>query len=328
MKILVTGGAGYIGSHMVQKLLKQGHDVVVYDNLQVGFREAVPSAAQFVFGDIRDGALVARVCKDFSIEAVVHFAALSVVPDSVRDPISYYENNVVGTLRLLEACVKQQIKYFIFSSSASVYGDKNSSPVSEEADLNPISPYGQSKWMSENLISDFAKAHGLKFAHLRYFNVAGAAVDGSQGQRTQGATHLIKVASEAAVGKRSSITVYGKNYSTIDGTGVRDYIHVEDLADLHSLSLQHLVQGGDSLILNCGYGHGSSVLQVLETMKKISGKNFEIKFADPRPGDAGEVFADVRQLKKTLSWNPQFDNLELICKTAYDWEMKSHLIKH
>lgn len=324
MQILVTGGAGYIGSHTVQKLLEAGYGVTVFDNLTTGFREAVPQGAEFVFGDVRDKSLLSSVMKDKNILAVVHFAAKLIVNESVENPLDYYENNTLGVLSLSQACVENNIKMVIFSSTAAVYGDATESAlISEKALVVPLNPYGKSKFASENILQDCEKAYGLKSVCLRYFNAAGAALDGSNGQRTKNSTHLIKVASEVACGKKNCINIFGVDYTTPDGTGVRDYIHVEDLADLHVLALKYLREGGGFRILNCGYGHGFSVREVIDMVRKVSGKDFKIQELPRRAGDATQLVADSSQLRKVFLWEPKRDNLELICKTAYDWE--SHL---
>ena len=323
MSVLITGGAGYIGSHAVHNLLNLNEKVVIYDNLSTGLKAAVAKEAQFIFGDIRDGELLARVMKDHKVESVMHFAAKSVVPESVSQPLEYYENNVIGTLQLLKACQKAAVKEFIFSSSASVYGAAEIVPIKEESPLSPSNPYGFSKLMGEKMIQDMSQAHGLKYVILRYFNVAGAKKDISNGQRTENATHLIKVAAEAACGLRENVDVYGDDYKTLDGTGLRDYIDVEDLVEAHSLALKYLRQNGENQILNCGYGHGFTVLEVLETMKKVSEKDFKIVRKPRRPGDVGQSFAESSKIRKALNWQPKYDDLKIICQSAYQWE-KTH----
>lgn len=322
MKVLVTGGAGYIGSHTVQKLLKQNHEVCVYDNLTRGFKEAVPEKqVRFVMGDIRDASLLQRVIKDFKADAVVHFAAKLVVPESLEQPTEYYENNTFGVINLLKACQSQSVDKVVFSSTAAVYG--NATPqglVTELSPTEPLNPYGASKLFSERILRDAEAPHGIRSVVLRYFNVAGGAVDGSNGQRTANATQLVKVAAEVVLGKRSHLDLFGSDYPTPDGTCVRDYIHVEDLADLHLLGLKHLEEGNPGTLLNCGYGYGYSVTEVVETMKKVSGVDFKVIRKERRAGDAAQTVADISKLKKTFSWQPQHNNLELICKTALDWE--------
>ena len=327
MSVLVTGGAGYIGSHAVHRLLEQGEKVLVYDNLSTGVKAAVPKDANFIFGDIRDGELLTRVMKDYKIDSVMHFAAKSVVPESVEQPLEYYENNVLGTLQILKACEKSKVKKIIFSSSASVYGDAEQVPIQEDSLLAPTNPYGFSKLMGEKIIQDMGHAHNIQYILLRYFNVAGAKKDLSNGQRTLKASHLMKVAAEAACGDRLKVDVFGDDYSTLDGTGLRDYIDVEDLVEAHTLALSYLRKGGQNQILNCGYGHGFTVLEVLETMKAVSGKDFEIVRKPRRPGDVGQSFADSSKIRKTLDWKPQFDDLKVICQSAYQWELIRRALK-
>lgn len=323
MQVLVTGGAGYIGSHTVQKLLDAGYGVVVYDNITTGFREAIPAGAELVMGDVRDKLMLSRVMKDKKISAVVHFAAKLIVPESVEKPLDYYENNTAGVLTLAQACLENDVKKVVFSSTAAVYGDASvSGLITEASPTGPLNPYGQSKLMSESILRDCEKPHGLKSVCLRYFNVAGAAVSGNNGQRTKNATHLIKVASEAACGKRESVGIFGTDYPTPDGTGVRDYIHVEDLAELHVLALKYLSDGGDSQIFNCGYGRGFSVREVIDTVRKVSGVNFKVIEQPRRAGDAAQLVADSSKIRKAFSWTPKYDNLELICQTAYNWEKR------
>jgi UDP-glucose 4-epimerase len=327
VSVLVTGGAGYIGSHAVNRLLEAGEKVVVYDNLSTGLKKSIARDVQFIFGDIRDHDLISRVMKDSKIEAVLHFAAKSVVPESVEKPLDYYENNVIGTLQILKACLKNEVKKFIFSSSASVYGDPQVVPLLENSPTAPTNPYGHTKLMGEKLIEDMHRAHGLNFVILRYFNVAGAKKDLSNGQLTENASHLVKVASEAACGQRAYVDVYGDNYPTPDGTGLRDYIDIEDLVEAHWSALTYLRNNGTSQILNCGYGHGFSVLQVLDMMKKVSGTNFEIRKKDRRAGDVAQSFAETSKIRKTLNWKPQFDDLETICRSAFRWEQKHRASK-
>jgi UDP-glucose 4-epimerase len=321
MNVLVTGGAGYIGSHTAQKLLDAGHEVVVYDNLSTGFRNAVPLRAKFIEGDILDTFKLETILRALGIQAVIHFAAKLIVPESLSRPLEYYENNTMGVLSLAKACVTSKVKKIVFSSTAAVYGNFNAAElVSEDALAEPLNPYGWSKLKSEYLLRDCQNAYGLDAVCLRYFNVAGAAVDGGNGQRTLAATHLIKVASEAACGLRSEVGIYGRDYPTKDGTGVRDYIHVEDLADLHVLALDYLKIGGKFQIFNCGYGQGYSVLDVLQTMQKISGVCFKTKDLPRRVGDACSLVADNSKVKKYFSWSPKRNNLSLICESAFNWE--------
>lgn len=326
MKVLVTGGAGYIGSHTTQKLLDAGYEVVVYDNLSSGFAEAVPGAAKLIVGDILDFHNLSRVIQEESISAIIHFAAKLIVPESLKKPLEYYENNTIGVWSLAKACSVTGVKKVIFSSTAAVYGDAGRCDlISEDTPVKPLNPYGYSKLMSEQILHDMDKVSGLKSVCLRYFNVAGAAANGENGQRTKDATHLIKVACEAACGIRSSVAIFGSDYSTPDGTGVRDYIHVEDLADVHVLALRYLENGGSTQILNCGYGHGFSVREVIDAIKKVSGSSFVVKNEPRRLGDAGHIVADPSKIKQLFGWIPKKDNLELICLSAYNWEKRRRL---
>ncbi len=320
MTTLVTGGAGYIGSHTVWELVDRGEKVVVLDRLSTGFDWAVAPEAELVVGDIGDRKLLSEIFQSREIRSIIHFAGSIVVPESVADPLSYYENNTVKSRALIEAAVENQVRNFIFSSTAAVYGTAGLEPISEQAQLDPLSPYGRSKLMTEWMLADTAAAHEFRFTALRYFNVAGADRKGRTGQSTPGATHLIKVACETACGKRASMDVFGNDYKTPDGTCVRDYIHVTDLANAHILALDRLRDGGPSLIANCGYGHGYSVLEVLESVKKVYGKDFQVNMADRRPGDADSVVADSRLLHSELGWSPRFDDLDLICSDALNWE--------
>jgi len=320
MTVLVTGGAGYIGSHMVWELLDAGETVVVLDRLSTGFEWAVAPEAKLVVGDIGDTALVDGLIRDNGIDAVIHFAGSVVVPDSVSDPLTYYDNNTVRTRALLEAAVKAGVRNFIFSSTAAVYGGTGIEPVREDAALAPESPYGRSKLMSEWMLADASVAYGLRYTALRYFNVAGADPRGRTGQSTAGATHLIKVACEAALGKRASISVFGTDYPTPDGTCIRDYIHVSDLVTAHRLALQRLRDGGTSLVANCGYSHGYSVLEVLDSVRRMHGSPFDVRMAERRPGDAAAVVADSTRARRELGWVPRHDDLDAIVRSALDWE--------
>ncbi|MFG1397748.1 UDP-glucose 4-epimerase GalE [Roseixanthobacter pseudopolyaromaticivorans] len=320
MAILVTGGAGYIGSHMVLALLDAGEAVVVLDDLSTGFRWAVPEAAVFVQGDVSDSALVAQTVRQYGIEAVIHFAARIVVPESVADPLGYYLANTVKTRALLEAVVGAGVPHFIFSSTAAVYGMVGTEPVDEHAALNPISPYGRSKLMSEWMMRDAGAAFPLHYVALRYFNVAGADPKGRSGQSTAGATHLIKVACEAALGKRPGLHVFGTDYETPDGTCLRDYIHVSDLAAAHLDALAYLRSGGESGIFNCGYGRGYSVLDVVETVKAVSGVDFPVTYSPRRAGDPAAIVAASDRIQAQLGWAPKLDDLPTIVAHALDWE--------
>lgn len=331
-RVLVTGGAGYIGSHVTKKLLAQGFEVVVYDNLTTGFREAVPAGALFVQGDVRNYRLLSETMQIYKIEAVVHFAAKLLVGESVIDPYSYYDNNVGGSLTLAAVCRDNGVKKIVFSSTAAVYGDANASTggfVNEDANTEPLNPYGQTKLMVEKIFKDGHIAHGLNYMILRYFNVAGAALDGSNGQRTKIPTHLIKIAAQVALCERPSLQIYGTDYDTHDGTCIRDYIHVEDLADLHVLALQHMNSGDGPEVINCGYGRGFSVFDVVNTIKKVSAHDFDLILSGRRPGDAAILVADSTKAKKILDWKPKRNDLELICKSAVEWEMRMmHLTPH
>ena len=322
MAVLVSGGAGYIGSHMVLELLDRGEKVVVLDNLSTGFWWAVPPEAVFVQGDIGDQQLVETVVAEHGVSEIAHFAARIVVPESVNDPLGYYHNNTVKTRALLESAVRGGVRHVIFSSTAAVYGEPAISPVPEEIALNPINPYGRSKLMSEWMLQDAAKAHGFSYVALRYFNVAGADPRGRSGQSSPNATHLIKVASQAALGQREGLTIFGSDYATPDGTCVRDYIHVTDLARAHLAALDHLRGGGGSLTLNCGYGRGYSVRQVVDVVKKVSGVDFPVTMAERRAGDPGSLIARADRIRAELGWTPEHDDLEEIVGQALAWEDK------
>jgi UDP-glucose 4-epimerase len=320
MIVLVTGGAGYIGSHMVFELLDAGEQVVVLDNLSTGFRDAVAKDVPLIVGDTGDDVLVGRLIRQYGVQAIIHFAASLIVPDSVRDPLAYYQNNTVNSRALIETAVRSGVKHFIFSSTCAVYGDPINIPVSEDTPTLPVSPYGWSKLMTEIILRDASKAYGLDHVILRYFNVAGADPNGRAGQSTDNATHLIKVAVEAALGTRTKVEVFGTDYPTADGTCIRDYIHVSDLVRAHLNALHYLRSGGRSVTLNCGYGRGFSVLQVLDAVKRVSGVDFRVDKAARRPGDAVQIMADSQLVRQTLGWQPRFDNLETIIAHALAWE--------
>ncbi|MCB1496528.1 MAG: UDP-glucose 4-epimerase GalE [Bauldia sp.] len=320
MSVLVTGGAGYIGSHMVWHLCDAGEDVVVIDNLTTGFDWAIAPEARLIQGDCGDLDLLRRVIEESGVDAIIHFAGSIVVPESVADPLGYYLNNTVNSRALIEAAVGTGIGAFIFSSTAAVYGTPETYPVDEDVPLSPESPYGRSKLMTEMMLADASAAHGLPYAALRYFNVAGADPAGRTGQSTKGATHLIKVACEAALGKRDSLTVFGTDYPTPDGSGVRDYIHVTDLVAAHGEALRHLRSGGGNLVANCGYGHGFSVLEVVDAVKRVSGRDFAVEIGPRRPGDPAAIVASPARIIRELGWKPQHDDLEGIVANALQWE--------
>ncbi|WP_319774501.1 UDP-glucose 4-epimerase GalE [Breoghania sp.] len=319
MAVLVTGGAGYIGSHMVVNLVEAGEEVVVLDNLSTGFDWAVAGAARLVVGDLADTALVHQVLAE-GVDAVIHFAGSVIVPESVADPLKYYRNNTSNTRNLIEACVETGVKNFIFSSTAAVYGDPQTVPVAETAPLRPLSPYGSSKLMSEIMLADTAAAHDFAYTALRYFNVAGADPEGRTGQSTANATHLIKVACEAALGKRARLSIFGTDYDTPDGTGVRDYIHVVDLVEAHRLALARLRAGGSSVVLNCGYGEGYSVRQVIDAVRRVSGRDIEVLEEPRRAGDSSKVVALAEAVRHELGWSPRYDDLDAIVSHALAWE--------
>jgi UDP-glucose 4-epimerase len=322
MTVLVTGGAGYIGSHMVHELADAGESVVVLDNLSTGFRSALPATVPLFVGEAGDQGLVSAIIDEHQVSAIIHFAGSIVVPDSLRDPLGYYANNTMNTRALLEAAVKAGVGQFIFSSTAAVYGNPDSLPVAEDAMTKPMSPYGTSKLMSEIMLHDVAAAHDFRYVILRYFNVAGADPKLRTGQSTPAATHLIKVGVETALGLRPKLDVYGTDYPTPDGTCVRDYIHVSDLARAHSAALAHLRRGGVSTTFNCGYGHGYSVLEVIEAVKRASGRNFPVRIAERRAGDPAAIVADVSRIHAMLKWSPQFDDLDTIVSHALAWELR------
>ncbi len=320
--ILVTGGAGYIGSHVVRQLGENGERIIILDNLSTGFSEAV-LYGELVVGDTGNRELVSQLLKEHDIDTVMHFAAHTVVPESVSDPLKYYGNNTCSSRNLLESCRDQGVKHFIFSSTAAVYGMPEGKSASEDTPTAPINPYGTSKLMTEWMLRDLSLATDLNHVALRYFNVAGCDPGGRIGQSTPKATLLIKVACEAAVGKRDGVSIFGTDYPTADGTGIRDYIHVEDLADAHLKALDYLRRGGESITLNCGYGHGYSVREVLETVQEAGNVTLNISEEARRPGDSPELIAVADRIQKVLDWQPKYDNLGFIVKSALDWEMKS-----
>jgi UDP-glucose 4-epimerase len=322
MSVLVTGGAGYIGSHAVLALLDAGERVVVLDNLSTGFAKAVPGQAILIEGDIGDSGLLKAVMADHAVEAVMHFAAKTVVPESVADPSPYWRNNANKIARLIHAMRDRGVGRLVFSSTAAVYGDVGLEPVREDSPLAPVSPYGRSKLAAEWMITDCAAAYGLSAAILRYFNVAGADPAGRAGQSTAAATHLIKAACQAVLGKRGPLQVFGTDYPTPDGTGVRDYIQVSDLADAHIAALAHLRGGGETLTLNVGYGRGYSVREVVEAVGRAAGEPVPVTEAPRRPGDPASVVADVSRIRALLDWRPKFNDLDAIVAQALAWERK------
>jgi UDP-glucose 4-epimerase len=319
--ILVTGGAGYIGSHVVKQLGSAGERVVVLDNLSRGFRQAVTSG-ELVVGEVGDQALVSRLMSDNQVDTVMHFAAYTIVPESVAEPLKYYGNNTCSTRALLQTCAERKVRQFVFSSTAAVYGVPAGGVASEDSPTQPINPYGTSKLMSEWMLRDLAIASELRYVALRYFNVAGSDPEGRIGQATQGATLLTKVAAEHVVGKRSHVSVFGSDYATPDGTGVRDYIHIEDLASAHLKALEYLRGGGKSTTLNCGYGHGYSVREVLRMVEKVAAKPLQIRDESRRPGDPPSLIAKADRIRAELGWQPRYDDLEAIVASALNWERK------
>jgi UDP-glucose 4-epimerase len=321
--VLVTGGAGYIGSHAVLALADAGWPVAVIDNLTTGFRWAVPDGVPFYEGDIEDGGLLARIFAEQAIGGVMHFAGSIIVPESVENPLKYYHNNTAKSRALIAAAVAAGVPHFIFSSTAATYGIPEISPVTEDSPKAPINPYGMSKLMTETMLADTAAAHPLNYCALRYFNVAGADPGARTGQSTAGATHLIKVAVEAALGKRGQVDVFGSDYATPDGTGVRDYIHVSDLAAAHVLALEALIaEPARSLTMNCGYGRGFSVLEVLDAVDRVTNRTIARRMGPRRAGDPDSLISDNRRIKATLPWTPRYADLDTIVGHALAWERK------
>jgi UDP-glucose 4-epimerase len=319
--ILVTGGAGYIGSHTVQQLTGRGESVLVLDNLSTGFRQSVPGA-RLVEGEVGDSQLVGRLLSGHGIRTVIHFAAHTIVPESVADPLKYYGNNTCQTRALLASCAAHGVQHFVFSSTAAVYGMPESGVCAEDSPLAPINPYGTSKLMSEWMLRDLAAATGLRYVALRYFNVAGSDPQGRIGQSTRKATLLVKVAAEASVGKRDSVSIFGTDYPTPDGTGVRDYIHVVDLAEAHLKALDYLRDGGASQTLNCGYGHGYSVREVLRSVERVSGAPLRVVEVVRRAGDPPSLIARAERIRSVLGWAPRLDDLDGIVTSSLNWERK------
>jgi UDP-glucose 4-epimerase len=322
MTVLVTGGAGYIGSHMVHALLDRGEKVVVLDNLSTGSRALVTKDAEFVQGDVGDLPRVGQLLNSRNVDAVIHFAGSIVVPESVQDPLAYYANNTVASRNLIAACVTAGVKRFVFSSTAAVYGSPEHNPVAESAPKEPINPYGRSKLMTEWMLEDTARAHPFSYIALRYFNVAGADPKGRTGQSTPKATHLIKRACQAALGRVSHLDIFGTDFPTRDGTGVRDYIHVTDLADAHALALGYLAGGGASCTLNCGYGRGFSVREVIDMVSHVAGHKLPVREGPRRAGDPAELVADPSLAMRQLGWAPQMSDLDTIVNTAWAWHRR------
>jgi UDP-glucose 4-epimerase len=322
MTVLVTGGAGYIGSHMVHALVEAGESVVVVDDLSTGFAAFLPEGVPLFIGDAADENLVERAIAAHKVESIVHFAGSVVVPESMRDPLGYYRNNAMTTRSLLNVAVKCGVNRFIFSSTAAVYGNPDQMPVPEHAPTRPLSPYGSSKLMAEIMLHDAASAHGMNYVVLRYFNVAGADPQARTGLATVGATHLLKIAVEAATGQRAKIDVFGTDYPTPDGSCIRDFIHVSDLAQAHLAALAYLRGGGVSTTLNCGYGRGYSVLEAIEAVRRVSARNFAVQYAPRRAGDIMTMVADAGRIRKLLDWTPKYDDLDTIAAHALVWEEK------
>ena len=322
MTVLITGGAGYIGSHMVHDLVARGETPLVLDDLSTGFEWLLPASVPLIRGDIADQALLRNIIDNHGIDTIAHFAAKIVVPDSVSDPLGYYESNTAKARSLIECAVRSGVKNFIFSSTAAVYGEPDEMPVSEDTRPNPVSPYGRSKLMVEWMLEDARHAHGLQSMILRYFNVAGADPEARSGQATPRATHLIKTACEVVTGQRPSMSVFGTDYLTRDGTCIRDYIHVADLAAAHGLALDYLRNGNPGVMLNCAYGHGSTVNEVVDAVKRVSGMDFPVHYAPRRQGDPPEIVATGGKIKSVLGFKPRYDDLDIIVKHALAFEQK------
>ena len=318
-RILVTGGAGYIGSHTVLQLLKEGYEVVVFDNLDYGHKEAVPDSVKLIIGDLRNYDEINEVFKNYKFDGVIHFAAYALAGESVDNPGKYFRNNVFGTLNLLQIMVDNQVKKLVFSSSCAVYGQPEKLPIDETESKKPESPYGESKLMVEQMLRWFRGSLGLRFVALRYFNAAGAALDASIGEDHHPETHLIPIALQVAAGKRSEITIFGDDYDTPDGSCVRDYIHVLDLADVHLKALEYLLEGGESDAFNVGTGHGYSVKQIIDVVKSVTGVDFKVKLGDRRPGDPAYLYANNEKVNKRLNWSTKYSDIEKIVTTAWNW---------
>ncbi|WP_456485067.1 UDP-glucose 4-epimerase GalE [Desulfurobacterium sp.] len=321
MKVAVTGGAGYIGSHTVKLLRENGNEVLVIDNLYNGHQEAVPDDVTFIKCDIRNTENLKTIFNEFKPEAVIHFAAFIEVGESTKNPLAFYINNVSGTLSLLSAMEQTAVNRIIFSSTAAVYGNPKTVPIPETEPVKPINPYGQTKACVEKALKDMSQFDNLSYVSLRYFNAAGADPSGLIGESHNPETHLIPLVLKTAKGEREQISIFGTDYPTPDGTCIRDYIHVNDLAKAHLLALEYLMSGGKSDIFNCGYGKGYSVREIIETAKKVTGRNFKVIEEERRQGDPAVLVADSSKLRKILNWNPEFDDLEFIIKTAWNWEL-------
>ena len=319
--ILVTGGAGYIGSHVVRQLGETGANILVVDNLSTGRKDAV-LAGELLIGDIGDRAFMENVFSTRSIDAIIHFAGSIIVPESVTDPVKYYENNTRNSLQLIDLAIKYNVNQFLFSSTAAVYGIPETGICNEDSNLSPINPYGRSKLMTEWMLEDSSNASELRYVALRYFNVAGADLEGRIGQATPDATHLIKIACQAACGKRDKMYIFGTDYQTKDGTCIRDYIHVEDLANAHLLALNYLFEGHSSQVFNCGYNKGFSVKEVVDSVKAVTKIDFDVEEGARRDGDPPELVANSDKIRATLNWTPKYNNLETIIESAYNFEKK------
>ncbi len=319
LNILVTGGAGYIGSHTVKMLEEEGFNVVVYDNLSNGHKEAVLNS-KLVGGDILDSEKLSQLLKEVNFDACIHFAAFIEVGESVKDPLKFFKNNVSGTLNLLTDLKKHGVKNFVFSSTAAVYGNPEETPIKEHFELNPINPYGNTKFTVEEVLKDMSAVGDINYVALRYFNASGADESGLIGESHNPETHLIPLVLKTAKGERESIKIFGTDYPTKDGTCIRDYIHVNDLAKAHILALNYLIDGGESDVFNCGYGVGYSVKEIIDTAKKVSGINFNVEEASRREGDPAVLVADNEKIKRVLGWKPEYNDIEYIIKTAWNWE--------
>ena len=322
MKILVVGGAGYIGSHQVKLLIENDYDVVVLDNLSTGHEHAIDPKALFIKGDLRDKELVEKILVEHKIEAIFHFAALSIVSDSMKQPLAYFNNNVYAMQVLLEAMVKCQVTKLIMSSTAATYGIQEEMPIMEDATTIPVNPYGESKLMMEQLLKWTSLTSNLNYVILRYFNVAGASLDGSIGEEHNPETHLIPIVIETALEKRSHLEIFGDDYSTPDGTCIRDYVHVVDLVQAHLLALDYLNKGNESTIFNIGYGHGYSVKEIIDVVRKVTNKEFEVKVEKRRFGDPDVLIASNQKITDVLKWQPQYDDIKIIVESAYNFHKK------